>query len=125
MIPLDEETERAVLSTGYQLLDILPADTELEVRKTANLHTGGTMKDVTGQLHPKLVQAAVEAARVLSMPVVGLDLIVKAPNKSQYKFIEANERPGLANHEPAPTAEKFMDLLFPETRTNASGPTHA
>jgi hypothetical protein len=28
-------------------------------------------------------------------------------------FIEANERPGLANHEPQPTAERFMDLLFP------------
>lgn len=125
MIPLDEETERAVLSAGFQLLDILPADTELEVRKTANLHTGGTMLDVTSELHPKLAHAACEAARVLNMPVVGLDLIVKAPNKSQYRFIEANERPGLANHEPAPTAEKFMDLLFPETRTSASGPTNA
>jgi hypothetical protein len=28
-------------------------------------------------------------------------------------FIEANERPGLANHEPQPTAERFVDLLFP------------
>jgi hypothetical protein len=27
--------------------------------------------------------------------------------------IEANERPGLANHEPQPTAERFIDLLFP------------
>jgi hypothetical protein len=31
-------------------------------------------------------------------------------------FIEANERPGLANHEPQPTVERFVDLLFPETR---------
>ncbi len=125
MIPFDEETERAVLGAGYQLLDVLPADTELEVRKTANLHTGGTMQDVTGELHPKLAQAACEAARVLNMPVVGLDLIVKAPNKAHYRFIEANERPGLANHEPAPTAEKFIDLLFPETRASSSGPTNA
>jgi hypothetical protein len=28
-------------------------------------------------------------------------------------FIEANERPGLANHEPQPTAQRFIDLLFP------------
>jgi len=26
-----------------------------------------------------------------------------------------NERPGLANHEPQPTAERFIDLLFPQT----------
>jgi hypothetical protein len=34
-----------------------------------------------------------------------------------YAFIEANERPGLANHEPQPTAQRFIDLLFPETVT--------
>ena len=28
-------------------------------------------------------------------------------------FIEANERPGLANHEPQPTAQAFVDFLFP------------
>jgi hypothetical protein len=32
-----------------------------------------------------------------------------------YVIIEANERPGLANHEPQPTAERFVDLLFPQT----------
>jgi hypothetical protein len=30
--------------------------------------------------------------------------------------IEGNEQPGLANHEPRPTAQRFIDLLFPETR---------
>ncbi len=34
---------------------------------------------------------------------------------AEHVFIEANERPGLANHEPQPTAERFIDLLFPET----------
>jgi hypothetical protein len=29
-------------------------------------------------------------------------------------FIEANERPGLANHEPQPTAQAFIDFLFPQ-----------
>jgi hypothetical protein len=33
-------------------------------------------------------------------------------------IIEANERPGLANHEPQPTAERFVDLLFPQTTTS-------
>ena len=30
--------------------------------------------------------------------------------------LEANERVGLANHEPQPTAERFVDLLFPHSR---------
>jgi hypothetical protein len=33
--------------------------------------------------------------------------------------LEANERPGLANHEPQPTAARFVDLLFPETKGRA------
>ena len=33
-----------------------------------------------------------------------------------YWIIEANERPGLANHEPQPTAERFVDLAFPADR---------
>ena len=35
--------------------------------------------------------------------------------EADYVFIEANERPGLANHEPQPTAERFVDLLFPQS----------
>lgn len=114
-IPMDAETERCVEAANYQLLDILPKDQPLEVRRTANLHTGGTMHDVTNDLNPVLAAAARETATLLHMPVVGLDMIVEAPDKPKYRIIEVNERPGLANHEPAPTVSKFMDLLFPAT----------
>ena len=36
-------------------------------------------------------------------------------DRPEYVIIEANERHGLANHEPQPTAERFVDLLFPFT----------
>ncbi|WP_370319707.1 N-acetylglutaminylglutamine synthetase [Oricola sp.] len=112
-IPLDAETERTVREAGFGLDDVLPAETELAVRKTANLHTGGTIHDVTDIVNPTLVQAASEAARAIDIPVTGIDLMVKSPSLADYAFIEANERPGLANHEPQPTAERFVDLLFP------------
>jgi D-alanine-D-alanine ligase-like ATP-grasp enzyme len=83
--------------------------------KTANLHTGGTIHDVTDELHPELSAAAVAAARCLEIPVTGLDFIVPDVQGPDYVIIEANERPGLANHEPQPTAQRFIDLLFPET----------
>ena len=66
-------------------------------------------------MHPVLAAAAKKAARVLAIPVTGIDFIVKSHDKPEYVFIEANERPGLANHEPQPTAERFVDFLFPET----------
>lgn len=112
-IPLDAETSRIIRLAGYGLDDILPAGEELQVRKTANLHTGGTIHDVTDRVHPELVQAAVAAARSIDIPVVGIDFMVRDPSAPEYVFIEANERPGLANHEPQPTAQRFVDLLFP------------
>ena len=114
-IALDGETKRCVKAAGYSLESVLPENERLVVRKTANLHTGGTIHDVTDKLHPTLRTAAVDAARALDIPVTGLDLIVPATDGPDYAIIEANERPGLANHEPQPTAERFIDLLFPQT----------
>ncbi len=112
-IPIDAETERTLQAKGKSLSSVLAAGEELTVRKTANLHTGGTIHDVTEIVHPTLVEAAVEAACAIDIPVVGIDFIVRSPIAPAYAFIEANERPGLANHEPQPTAERFIDLLFP------------
>jgi GNAT-family acetyltransferase (TIGR03103 family) len=114
-IPLDRETERCIEASGYTLDTILQENEHLVVRKTANLHTGGTIHDVTDQLHPTLSKAAIDAARAINIPVTGLDFIVPAVDGPEYAIIEANERPGLANHEPQPTAERFIDLLFPQT----------
>ncbi|MFC7704316.1 N-acetylglutaminylglutamine synthetase [Plastorhodobacter daqingensis] len=112
-IPVDAETRACLAEAGVTLDDVLPRGVELVVRRAANLHTGGTIHDVTDRLHPALAQAAIAAARAIDIPVTGIDLIVRAPEAPDYVFIEANERPGLANHEPQPTAERFIDLLFP------------
>ena len=114
-IPLDAETERCIAAAGYGWDDVLPSGETLEVRLTANLHTGGTLHDVTDLLHPQIVEASIAAAKALDIPVVGLDFIVKAPVLDEFVFIEANERPGLANHEPQPVVERFLDLLFPRS----------
>ncbi len=115
-IPLDAATEDVVRAAGHTLDDVLPAGETLEVRRTANLHTGGTIHDVTAELHPDLAAACVAASRALEIPLTGLDLLVPDPAGPEHVFIEANERPGLANHEPQPTAERYLDMLFPGTR---------
>lgn len=115
-IPIDEELHRTVHHAGYTIDDILPKGDELQVRKAANLHVGGTIHDVTPDLHPTLIKAAQKAAATLDIPVTGLDFIVKTPSEPYYVIIEANERPGLANHEPQPTAERFIDFLFPQSK---------
>jgi D-alanine-D-alanine ligase-like ATP-grasp enzyme len=114
-IPLDDTTRRVVAQAGYSLDDVLEEGVALRVRRTANLHTGGTIHDVTDRLHPALAVAAVAVAWAIDIPVVGVDLVVEGVDRPDFVVIEANEQPGLANHEPQPTAERFIDLLFPET----------
>ena len=116
-IPLDAETERVLAEHGLDLDDVPPEGESVVVRRTANLHTGGTIHDVTDQLHPELAEACRRATKAIDIPVAGLDLLVPAVDGPDHVMIEVNERPGLANHEPRPTAQRFVDLLFPGTRS--------
>ena len=43
-IPMDDETERCVREAGFGMEDVIPSGVEIAVRKTANLHTGGTIR---------------------------------------------------------------------------------
>jgi GNAT-family acetyltransferase (TIGR03103 family) len=115
IIPVDELTVDTVREAGWELDDVLPLNERVVVRRTANLHTGGTICDVTDDLNPKLAKVAVDVAAAIGIPVTGIDLMVPSVTGEEYVFIEANERPGLANHEPRPTAQAFVDFLFPRT----------
>ena len=116
-VPFDDITRDTVRREGYELDDVVAEGTTVVVRGAANLHTGGTIVDVTEQMHPALAEVAVAAAAAIGIPVLGLDLMVTDVRQPEYAIIEANEQPGLANHEPQPTVERFVDLLFPETAT--------
>jgi GNAT-family acetyltransferase (TIGR03103 family) len=122
-IPVDEVTAEVVAESGYAMDDVPPSGERIRVRRTANLHTGGTIEDVTDRLHPDIARAAVRAAEALDIPVTGIDFLVPDLSGPDSVFIEANERPGLANHEPQPVVQRFVDLLFPETRKRPPSPT--
>ncbi|MGV0742197.1 N-acetylglutaminylglutamine synthetase [Mycolicibacterium sp. XJ870] len=113
-IPMDDVTAATVTEAGWSFDDVLPEGERLRVRRTANLHQGGTIHDVTADVNPELCRVAVTAAEAIGIPVTGIDLLVPEVEGTEYVFIEANERPGLANHEPQPTAAAFVDFLFPQ-----------
>jgi len=123
-IPVDNDTLACLAEQDLDLESVPDAGQIVLVRKTANFHTGGTIHDVTSELHPELIEAAEKAARHLDIPVVGMDFIVPEPGSAEYVIIEANERVGLANHEPQPTAQRFIDLLFPLSVAVKQGDTH-
>jgi GNAT-family acetyltransferase (TIGR03103 family) len=115
-VPVDA-TAAAVVAWQGLALDDVPAEGHVVLaRRTANVHTGGTIDDVTDELHPALAELALRVVDAIGIPVCGVDLMVADVARPEAVVIEANEQPGLANHEPRPTAERFVDLLFPETR---------
>lgn len=114
-VPLDDTTLATLAASGLGWDSVVERGRVVVVRGTANLHTGGTIHDITDRLPPALVSAAVEAAAAIDIPVLGVDMIVADLTGDTYTIIEVNEQPGLANHEPRPTGERFIDLLFPET----------
>ncbi|SFP61031.1 GNAT-family acetyltransferase TIGR03103 [Geodermatophilus dictyosporus] len=115
-IPLDDTTRDVVTAAGWRMDDVPAAGTCIQVRRTADLHTGGTITDVTDRLHPTIAEAAVRASRAIGIPVTGLDFLVPDLDGPEHVFVAADARPGLADHEPRPAAARFLDLLFPETR---------
>ncbi len=118
-VPLDAVTLDVLAAAGVGPDDVLAEGTELAVRRTANVHTGGTITDVTAHLDPAHGELALAVAAAVAIPVVGVDLFVTAVDRPGAVVIEANEQPGLANHEPQPTVERFVDLLFPGTADRA------
>jgi len=120
-VPLDAVTLDVLAGAGLVPDDVLEDGRVLAVRRTANVHTGGTIHDVTDHLHPTHAALALAVAAAVHIPVVGVDLFVDAVDRPGAVVIEANEQPGLANHEPQPTVERFVDLLFPDTAGDGAG----
>ena len=114
-IEIDSETIKILKNNSLSLKSILAKDEEKKLKYIANLHKGGELIDKTkdnSQLIQKLKGDAITASKEMNLKVTGVDFIVK--DEVGY-IIELNERPGLANHEPNPTAKKFVDFLIKES----------
>ena len=121
-IPIDAETERCLGARRAIGLDDVPAggrgDADAQDRQPAyRRHDPRRHRRASPGAWSK--RRSRRRARI-DIPVVGIDLMVPARARPDYAFIEANERPGLANHEPQPTAERFVDLSVSASRCRHS-----
>lgn len=99
-VPDKPRTWEIVAKQGYTREDILPIGQELQLRFTANLSLGGTVKDVSRQCHDSYKDLASSAAKALGLRLVGIDIIaedISTPGKPVF-IIEANAAPGLRIH---------------------------
>lgn len=117
-IPLGGETCRVLKKQGVGIDDIIPFGKKITIRLTANFHTGGSIHNVTDNLSSFFKECAVNIAKAVSMPVVGIDLCIPDFAKDDYYIFEINERPNLAFHMypetgmPINTAYRFVDFFL-------------
>jgi cyanophycin synthetase len=126
-IKLDAVSLAVLAEQGYTPDSVPPAGTRVLIRRNGNLSTGGTATDVTDLVHPEVAARAVDAARVVGLDIIGVDMVVTdigRPLESQRgAVVEVNAGPGLRMHlepsagKPRPVGEAIVNLLFPEGET--------
>ena len=122
-LELDRQALEMLGKAGYDKNTVLADGEECQLRKTANLSTGGTAIDLTDVVHPDNREMAVRAIRAVGLDVGGVDFLTVDITES-YKevggaIVEVNAAPGFRMHvapsegEPRDVAGKVMDMLFP------------
>ncbi|MEW6033085.1 MAG: cyanophycin synthetase [Bacillota bacterium] len=115
----------AVLTLSRQGLapDSVPeAGRTVILRENANLSTGGTARDVTGEVHQANASLAARAARLIGLDVAGIDIVTPDISRplgpAGGAIIEVNASPGLRMHlhptegTPRAVAGPILDSLF-------------
>ncbi|WP_067467291.1 cyanophycin synthetase [Actinomadura macra] len=111
---------------GHGPLTVPASGETVWLRRNANLSTGGTSRDVTGDVHPDVAEMCRRAAATVGMDVCGIDLRlpdIGAPPPAEpgnAGILEVNAAPGLRMHL-APwegpgrdVAGDIIDLMYPE-----------
>lgn len=122
-IRLDQSSETVLASQGLNTGSIPVMGSQVCLKSTANLSTGGTAEDVTDLVHPLNIRAAEKAARVIGLDICGIDIVsgdIALPlPENGAAIIEVNAAPGLRMHKfpsRGPSREvgpPIVELMFP------------
>lgn len=81
---------------------VIPEGESVFLLDNANLSTGGTSSDVTGELHPSFAAIAIHATKTIGLQLSGVDLLCNDISRDAadqvWNIIEINAAPGLDNY---------------------------
>ena len=120
-ITLDQEAARVLRHQGLDFDAVPAAGQAVRLRGNANMSTGGTSVDATGEVHPDNRLLAERAARLIGLPIAGVDYQTTDIRRSWREWpgaiLEINAGPGLEPHLPATpdhdVLNRLLDNLFP------------
>ena len=115
LIPLDNETRRALASFNLTYNSVPQNGQAVQVRRTSNYHTGGTVEDITESVNPDLVRQGLKIAKLFGIPVIGIDFLVNAKQGTHW-VIETSPDLAISPPEGHRVVGPFLDFLFPEAK---------
>ena len=102
-IRIDGEVQRCLSAQGLLPAAIPAGGVRIDVRRNANLTTGGITIDRTDDIHPDTAATAVRATEILGLRLGGVDLIAPSIHESIAGTTgvvnEVNGNPGLRIHQ--------------------------
>jgi len=123
-IELDDVAVQTLLDAGLNPDSVPAKDTDVFLRKNANLSTGGTAVSCPETIHPINAKMAVRAAKALGLDIAGVDIcspdLTIPLHENGGAVLEVNAGPGLRMHlmpsegPPAAVAKDILDMLFPQ-----------
>ncbi|HEX8290481.1 MAG TPA: cyanophycin synthetase [Pyrinomonadaceae bacterium] len=122
-IKKDDEILRTFMQKeGWSMEDVPEEGERVMLCAGMNLSTGGTARDVTDDVHPRVRSLCERAARIMGMDVCGVDLVLEdiAAPEAKGGVIEVNAAPGLRMHQfpgegrPRDVGDAIVGMLYPE-----------
>lgn len=101
-IDINDEVKDYLSRSGFHLEDILSEGVRLSLTYRTGRLFGGVTREMLDELHPSFVPILTEAAKIVGLPVLGFDCIVKDPTKDaltqRWGIIECNTLPFIDLH---------------------------
>ncbi len=120
-IPLDDIARFCLARQGLVPDDVPKAGQRVLLRDAANLSTGGTARDCTDDVAPRIRAIAERAAAAIGLDVAGVDIVAQdiGDDAAPFWVLEVNAAPGIRMHHypqggtPRDAAGAIVESLFP------------
>ena len=121
-LELDSEADGCLAEQGLQPDSVPEPARFVRLRRTANISTGGTARDVTARVHPDNRALAERATRIMGLDIAGVDFLCPDISRSWREvggaICEINAQPGFRVHwlgEPGRDINgEVLDQLLPD-----------